>query len=117
MQIELRQVPLPDFGVPTRRPVISGDEYERRARDLYAAAGLDWLAVYGDREHFGNLTWLSGYDPRFEEALLLLGPREQRVLLVGVEGLAYAQNAGLPIEIRLYHPFSIQGQPIVSTLR
>ena len=26
--------------------------------------------VYGDREHFANLAFLTGFDPRFEEAIL-----------------------------------------------
>jgi hypothetical protein len=58
--------------------------------------GCDWLVVYADREHLANIAFLSGYDPRFEEALLLLGPRDQRVLVVGNEGEAYAPLAGLP---------------------
>src|SRR5690349_11091448 len=115
MRVELRQVRLPEFGVPVERPELGSAEYEERARALYVAAGVDWVAVYGDREHFGNLVWLSGYDPRFEEALLLLGPREQRVLLAGVEGVPYATIAGLPIDIRFYHPFSIQDQLVVDS--
>ncbi len=115
MRVELRRVGLPEFGVPVERPEIGSEEYEERARALYAAAGVDWVAVYGDREHFGNLVWLSGYDPRFEEALLLLGPRDVRVLLVGVEGVPYAVIAGLPVDLRFYHPFSIQDQPIVDS--
>src|SRR5215813_6187687 len=115
MRIELREVGLPAFGVPVERPAIATAEYEQRARALYEVAGLDWVAVYGDREHFGNLTWLTGYDPRFEEALLLLGPRDARVLLVGVEGVAYAEIAGLPVDLRFYHPFSIQDQPNVDS--
>lgn len=115
MQIDLRRVRLPDFGVPVERPSIAPSEYEERARALYDEVGVDWVVVYADREHFGNLVWLTGYDPRFEEALLLLGPRGKRVLLVGVEGLAYAEVAGLEAEIRFYHPFSIQGQPHVDS--
>ncbi|MEA2523481.1 MAG: hypothetical protein QOF73_708 [Thermomicrobiales bacterium] len=115
MRIELRRVVLPEFGIPVERPAITTTEYEQRARALYEAVGLDWVVVYGDREHFGNLVWLSGYDPRFEEALLLLGPRDQRVLLVGIEGVAYAEVTGLPVDVRFYHPFSIQGQPHVDS--
>src|SRR5215211_735167 len=115
MHVELRRVGLPEFGVPVERPEIGSSEYEARARALYEAAGVDWVAVYGDREHFGNPVWLSGYDPRFEEALLLLGPRDKRFLLVGVEGVPYSVVAGLPVEVRFYHPFSIQDQPIVDS--
>src|SRR4051812_10839638 len=111
MRIELRHVPLPDFGIPAERPAIPEAEYVTRCDALYASVGLDWVAVYGDREHFANLTWLTGYDPRFEEALLLLGPNGVRALLVGVEGVPYSEVAGLPLDVRFYHPFSILGQP------
>jgi hypothetical protein len=115
VKIELERVALPDFGVPVERPLIPTGEYVDRCNELYARVQFDWVAVYGDREHFANLTWLSGYDPRFEEALLLLGPDERRVLLVGVEGIAYTVVAGLPVEVLHYHPFSIIGQPHTDT--
>jgi hypothetical protein len=111
MKIELRHIPLPDFGIPVERPAIPASDFEARCDALYDAAKLDWVAVYADREHFANLTWLTGYDPRFEEALLLLGPSRKRVLLVGVEGVPYAEVAGLELDVRFYHPFSILGQP------
>ena len=83
MNIELRHVPLPDYQIPTHIPGIPGDEYEARARRLLETAGTEWVAVYGDREHQANLMFLTGFDPRFEEALLLLGPGDRRILLVG----------------------------------
>ena len=71
----------------------------------------DWLVVYADREHLANIAFLCGYDPRFEEALLLLGPRDRRVLVVGNEGEAYAPLAGLPgLETALAQSMSLMGQ-------
>ena len=75
MPIALRDVVVPDFGVPLEAPRIPPTTYEKRCRDAYAGAQCDWLVVYADREHLANIAFLSGYDPRFEEALLLLGPR------------------------------------------
>lgn len=111
MNIELRHVGLPAFDVPLVRPMIPVEEYEARSGDLYASVGLDWVAIYGDREHNANLLHLTGFDPRFEEALLLLGPDNQRVLLVGNEGLTHAQESRLPVDVVLYQPFSLMGQP------
>ena len=100
-----------DFGVPLDPPRIPAATYEKRCRDAYASAGRDWLVVYADREHLANIAFLSGYDPRFEEALLLLGPRDRRVLVVGNEGEAYAPLAGLPgLEIALAQSMSLMGQ-------
>ena len=111
MQIELRRVPLPAIEPPGAPPRIVAGEYEARARALYEAAGVEWVVVYGDREHNANLLFVAGFDPRFEEALLLLGPDERRVLVVGNEGLAYAELAGLPVEVVLAQSLSLMGQP------
>jgi len=73
---------------------------------------FDALVVYGDREHSANMTFLCGYDPRFEESLLIL-PREGAcTLMVGNEGWAYA-DAALQIEVDkvLVQCFSLIGQP------
>lgn len=86
MPIALRDVVVPGFGVPLEAPRIPATTYEKRCRKAHARAECDWLVVYADREHLANIAFLSGYDPRFEEALLLLGPREKRVLIVGNEG-------------------------------
>ncbi|MDP9364363.1 MAG: Xaa-Pro aminopeptidase, partial [Chloroflexota bacterium] len=111
MPVDLRRVPLPDFGAPAEPPEIPPAEYEARARSLRRAVGTDWVAVYGDREHTANLLFLSGFDPRFEEALLLFGPDDRRLLVVGNEGLIHAAVARLPVEVVLYQGFSLMGQP------
>src|SRR5437588_10093413 len=96
MPIALRPIALPDFGASNEQPEVPGATYDARCRAVYAAAGCDWVVVYGDREHFGNIVFLSGFDPRFEEALFLLGPGDRRVLLIGNEGESYAALAPLP---------------------
>ena len=111
MPSALRDIEVPDFGLPLEAPRIPLATYEKRSRDAYEAAGCDWLVVYADREHLANIAFLSGYDPRFEEALLLLGPRDRRVLVVGNEGELYAPLAGLPgLEIALAQSLSLMGQ-------
>jgi Xaa-Pro aminopeptidase len=111
MSIALRLVTLPDFGSSPEQPKIPPATYEARCRAAYAAARCDWLVVYGDREHFGNIAFLSGFDPRFEEALLLLGPGGRRVLLTGNECESYAVLAGLPeIEVLVAQSLSLMAQ-------
>jgi len=101
----------PTSGFRSKRPRIPATTYEKRCREAYARAGCDWLVVYADREHLANLAFLSGYDPRFEEALLLLGPRNRRVLVVGNEGEGYAPLAGLPgLDIALAQSMRLMGQ-------
>ena len=102
-------------GRDSEPPAIDTAEYERRCDETLARAGTPWVAIYGDREHSANLLFLTGFDPRFEEALLLLGPDRRRVLLVGNEGIVHAVVAGLPLEVELFQGFSLMGQPREST--
>lgn len=74
-------------------------------------AGLDVLAIYGDREHSANLAYLTGFDPRFEEALLLLGSDGRTKLLVGNECMGYTPDPSLDIDVEMFQEFSLLGQP------
>jgi Xaa-Pro aminopeptidase len=111
----LKKVKLPDFGGrKDALPVISVEEYRRRieaAVERMASAGLDFLAVYGDREHFANLAHLSGFDPRFEEALLLLNRSGDRLLIVGNECMGYLPDPAIGCRVELFQDFSLMGQP------
>lgn len=112
MTFALRSVRLPDFHIPHARPEIPAATYATRADTTYSRAGRDWLAVYADREHLANIAFLTGFEPRFEEALLLLGKGGRRILLVGNESGSYATLAGLPgLEVVLCQSFSLLGQP------
>jgi hypothetical protein len=111
MAVVLREAEIPDFGLPEAMPSIPPQTYAWRCRQALARAQGDWLVVYADREHNANLVFLTGYDPRFEEALLLLGPSDRRILVVGNEGQGYAPVAGLPdLEVVLAQSMSLMGQ-------
>jgi len=81
-----------------------------------AARGLTHLALYGDREHSANLLWAANFDPRFEEALLIVG-REAAppLLLTGNECVSYLPISPLwragELRHELYQPFSLLDQP------
>ncbi len=112
--VELAPVVVPEFGSPSGLPELPLAEYEARlaaARARMSADGLDFLVVYGDREHAANVAFLTGYDPRFEETLLVIGRAGRPLLLVGNEGLAYAAISPLDLERSLYQTFSLLGQP------
>ena len=113
MKIELRSVPfsVAEAEIPPAPPQITAEEYEQRVQALYQRTGLDWVVVYGDREHCANLLYLTGYDPRFEEALFLAGPNGRRYLIVGNEGLSYAAAKSGHIEAVLCQTMSLLGQP------
>ena len=69
-------------------PVIEKSDYEKRfqyLRQLMDANSYSHLIIYGDREHFSNLHYMTGLDPRFEEALLIIKKDTKPVLLLGNE--------------------------------
>ena len=113
-RVELAELSLPEFGLPSVQPIIPVEIYEARiidARTRASAAGYDALLVYGDREHAANLAYLSGYDPRFEEALLILFPWRAPTLLLGNEGMGYSGVSPVDLDRVLYQTFSLLGQP------
>jgi hypothetical protein len=112
--IHLIEASLPEFGEPTVEPVIPASTYAARVAAALARAsahGLDALVVYGDREHAANVQYLTGYDPRFEETLLVLRTGRKPVLFVGNEGWSYTELAAGDFERVLYQSFSLMGQP------
>ncbi|HEY6539903.1 MAG TPA: aminopeptidase P family N-terminal domain-containing protein, partial [Ktedonobacteraceae bacterium] len=92
--------------------------YEARlaaTRQRMDSAGYDALIVYADREHFANLAYLTGFDPRFEEALLILAPQGVPTLLVGNEDVAYTAISPLRLQVMLYQTLSLLSQPRASS--
>ena len=84
----LAEIPLPDFGLPAVEPLLPPTifaERLRRLRSAMDARGYDHLVVWADREHSANLAYLSGFDPRFEEAVLVVGASGDPAVLVGNE--------------------------------
>jgi len=110
----LKPIELPDFGMPSATPELPPELYVarlERARERAAERGYDVLVVYADREHSANLSHLSGFDPRFEEAILFLGRNGDPLLLAGNECVGMADTAPLPMRVELWQDLSLTGQP------
>jgi len=115
---QLIEIEWPSFGMatPPSRPDLA--EFAGRiatAQAGMARLGLTHLLVYGDREHFANLTYLTGFDPRFEEALLIIGESGTPLLVVGNEcygylGVSHLYAAG-QLRGELFQSFSLLNQP------
>jgi hypothetical protein len=110
----LTTIGLPDFGVPGPRPELPPATYTERVAALRARAdarAIDRLVVYADREHSANISFLTGFDPRFEEALLVIGPDDPPAILAGNECLGTAGAAPLPVRTHRFQDFSLPMQP------
>lgn len=118
-EVYLKQIEYPDFGEAS--PIIYPEalEIEKRianCRTMMKARNLSHLVVYGDREHFSNLMYLAHFDPRFEEALLIIRESPHTpLILVGNECVGHLTvsplyNAG-KLRYERYQPFSLLNQP------
>lgn len=111
---ELTQVDLPDFGMPEAMPRLPPRRHAERVdrlRERAAERGYDAVVVYADREHSASMSYLTGFDPRFEEALLVVGPGDQPAILAGNECWKLAGAAPLPMRTHLYQDLSLPSQP------
>jgi hypothetical protein len=77
--------------------------------------GFTHLVVYGDREHFANILYITGLDPRYEEVILIVSPDRSPLLLLGNECFGYAKVSPLCVsgEMRTekFQPLSLLDQP------
>jgi Xaa-Pro aminopeptidase len=113
MKVDMRRVTEPDLAEAASIPEIPRLVYEARIDSLLrrmSAAGLDAVVVYGDREHYGNLVYLTGYDPRFEEALFVVSDGGGRHLLIGNEGEGYVGISPLEVQTHLFQSLSLVDQ-------
>ncbi|MEA4882735.1 MAG: aminopeptidase P family N-terminal domain-containing protein [Clostridia bacterium] len=114
MTVRLVEVEFPEPMAPMEVPAIAKSVYDDRIKRAVGAMqerGLSHLVVYADREHFANMHFLTGYDPRFEEALLVISPGNRPALFVGNEGMAYASISEVEMDVALCQSFSLMGQP------
>ncbi len=114
----LAPLTLPDFGMPDERPDIAASTYLERIDRLRARASeasFDVLVIYADREHSATVSWLTGFDPRFEEAILIVGAQsgadDEPAILVGNECWGMAGAAPVSMRRRLFQDLSLPGQP------
>lgn len=97
-------------------PILLSDEtmQERTAKIISRMKdkGLDCIAVYADVEHGGNFEYLTGFIPRFEEALLILHKNKDAYLLLGNEVLSLAKHSRIPAKGLHMSYFSLPDQPL-----
>ena len=118
-QVVLKDIVYPKYECPVVPAPPTLEELDNRLQHLrkkMIERGLSHLVVYGDREHFANLMYLVHFDPRFEEALLVVSlDKDTSLLLVGNEGEGHLgispliQNGKLRYEC--FQTFSLMNQP------
>jgi len=115
----LKEIDWPDFGEPFQ-PItpLSFETYMKRLEDIrkrMLEKALTHIVIYADREHFYNMFWVTGFDPRFEEAALVISLDKKPLLIVGNECEGYLGISPLYengwLEYERYQNFSLMNQP------
>lgn len=113
--IILRQMEDEDIGLPCIRPEMDEAVYKERLDKTLSAMkkrGYECLVIYADREHFSNFQYLTGFEPRFEEGILILKQNGGASLLLGNECFGMYAHSQLKAKGILYQALSLPSQPI-----
>ena len=98
------------------KPVILSDKtYEERLSKVLQNMedfGISSLVIYADKEHGSNFEYLTGFIPRFEEALQIINRDGTSILMLGNENynktkFARVKNHGVKVPL-----FSLPNQPM-----
>ena len=114
-QIHLKAVPMPSFGYMPRQVVLSDETMAERLGKVLALMKkkqLDILLVYADLEHGSNFEYLTGFLPRFEEAVLALHQNGDAYMLMGNENTKMVNYARIKAQLIHVPFFSLPNQPM-----
>ena len=113
--ITLSSVPQPTLWHDVPSVTLSDETLQQRKAKVLSRMvqqGLDTLVIYADKEHGGNFEYLTGFIPRFEEALLILQQTGEAALVLGNENLKLAAHARLANRVIHAPWFSLPNQPM-----
>ncbi len=113
--VTLHPVATPDFGLPAEPPSLPDHLFGTRlaaVRQAMHAHKLDFLAVYADREHYANFRYLVGFEPRFEEGVLIVSADDPSFLMLGNECFPMHAVAKIPVKPILCQALSLPNQPL-----
>lgn len=120
MKIDAKQVRYAETVLPKIHrdlvPVDLSDEtmkerFQKVLRKMHEK-DLDVLIIYADREHGSNFGYLTGFSPRFEEALLILHSDGTAYAMLGNEMLRMAQYSRIVVKAVHVPHFSLPDQPM-----
>lgn len=116
--ISLNNVRVPDIDFNDEPVVLSDQTFAHRREKLLERmreSSLDIIFVYADREHGSNFEYLTGFIPRFEEALLTVELSGKTKLFLGNENMKLAKHSRTKAEAVHTPYFSLTNQPMGNT--
>ncbi|MDO4322497.1 MAG: M24 family metallopeptidase [Lachnospiraceae bacterium] len=117
--IQYGEIKAPEVECSSKPIVLNDRTMEEHKGKIIAAMQkekLDFLFIYADREHGGNFGYLTGFEPRFEEAVLVLHVNGKAYLLLGNENLKMVKYSRIEAEAVHVPHFSLPNQPMDTEL-
>lgn len=114
-QVQFTKVASPEVSRPEAPVLISDKTYQlhfERLRKAMAEAGLDAVVIYADKEHGDNFYFFTGWEPRFEEAALVVRLAGTSAMVLGNEMYKMHQYSRLAVKPILCPYFSLPNQPM-----
>ncbi|MGZ7440160.1 M24 family metallopeptidase [Paenibacillus sp. TH7-28] len=114
-KIAFEKVQQPSYEFHKKTVVLSDETMNERRKKVLnqmKARNLDSLLIYADREHGANFEYLTGFIPRFEEALLIVNNQGSSYLLLGNENLKMANYSRFEAKAIHVPHFSLPNQPM-----
>ncbi len=108
-------IPRPQAWIPSGPVALTDATMQARKENVLRRMkekNLDVLCIYADREHGGNFGYLTGFEPRFEEAMLILHNDGSAFLMLGNESLRMGQYSRLQNTVVHVPYFSLPNQPM-----
>lgn len=98
--------------VPVNRTRETMEEHQQKVLEKMKEKALDVLMVYGDREHGANYAYLTGFETRFEESILVLHQDGTCYLMLGNENLKMTNYSFIKATTVHVPHFSLPHQPM-----
>lgn len=112
--IALGKVDAPKVSLPDKLPIIPDSVYVKHLDSLIDKMqenNLDAVVIYGDREHFANFNYIVGFDPRFEEGILVVHKDKSMFVLLGNECFSLHKLSRVKVTPLLCQQLSLPNQP------
>lgn len=115
MNVVFKKVRAPQADNSGKPIILSDRTYEYRLKKVLKNMedfGISSLVVYADKEHGSNFEYLTGFIPRFEEALQIINKDGSSFLMLGNENynkakFARVKSSGIKVPL-----FSLPNQPM-----
>lgn len=114
-QVEYRMLQKPQVQleyVPVNLNEKTMTERKEKVLSRMRERNIEAMFIYGDREHGANFAYLTGFVPRFEEAVLVLHQNGKGFLLLGNEMLSMNAHSRIHTEAVYVPYFSLPNQPM-----